>query len=320
MRAGLWLYLDLLARLPAGADTFEVEPAAVGRDMGLPEGTVRSWLGHLRKAGYLDAVRLNGKVRVTIEASPTPPTPSARPTAATHTLLHRRQDSSGHSGRPATTNALQAALNLYPDEVDQASPRRDAGRARDADPPLPNRALHLLTQTPCARHLTPSSPSIPDSANSATPCSTAAGSSTSGVLGLRRVPKEQRLADCPQTRRSWLRTHRPDVVVVEKTYRHPVPWLDQLHQLTRAARNARHPPGTPTFAMYSPQTVRADRRRQRQGEEARGRRRRRAPLPALRVYLTQDRRWKERYWQNMFDAVALALHHQAAQHPPSRGR
>ena len=67
MRAGFWLYLDLLARLPAGADTFEVEPAAIGRDMGLPEGTIRSWLGHLRKAGYLDVVRLNGKVRVTVE-------------------------------------------------------------------------------------------------------------------------------------------------------------------------------------------------------------------------------------------------------------
>src|SRR5262245_62874427 len=76
MRAGLWLYLDLLARLPAGTDSFEVEPAAVGRDMGLPEGTVRSWLGHLRKSGYLDAVRLTGKTRVTIRQH-TPPEPSA---------------------------------------------------------------------------------------------------------------------------------------------------------------------------------------------------------------------------------------------------
>ena len=85
MRAGLWLYLDLLARLPVGAETFEVEPAAIGRDMGLPEGTIRSWLGHLRKAGYLDAVRLNGKVRVTMNRVdiPTPavqnPTPSTPP-------------------------------------------------------------------------------------------------------------------------------------------------------------------------------------------------------------------------------------------------
>src|SRR5437016_14334266 len=80
MRAGIWLYLDLLARLPAGADSLEVEPAAIGRDMGLPEGTVRSWLGHLRKAGYLDAERLNGHVHVTMRRvqTPTPATAPAR--------------------------------------------------------------------------------------------------------------------------------------------------------------------------------------------------------------------------------------------------
>jgi Holliday junction resolvasome RuvABC endonuclease subunit len=42
-------------------------------------------------------------------------------------------------------------------------------------------------------------------------------------------------------------------------------------------------------------------------------------FPDLRVHLTQDRKWKERYWGNMFDAIALALHHQAT-HPPSRSR
>src|SRR5216110_3259343 len=79
MRAGLWLYLDLLARMPAGTDTFEVEPAVVGRDMGLPEGTIRSWLGHLRKAGYLDADRLNGKSRVTIKRVIAPERPVETP-------------------------------------------------------------------------------------------------------------------------------------------------------------------------------------------------------------------------------------------------
>jgi len=29
--------------------------------------------------------------------------------------------------------------------------------------------------------------------------------------------------------------------------------------------------------------------------------------PELKVYLTQDRAWKERYYQNMFDAVALGM-------------
>jgi Holliday junction resolvasome RuvABC endonuclease subunit len=32
-----------------------------------------------------------------------------------------------------------------------------------------------------------------------------------------------------------------------------------------------------------------------------------AKFPELRVFLTQDREWKERFHQNMFDAVALAV-------------
>jgi Holliday junction resolvasome RuvABC endonuclease subunit len=32
-----------------------------------------------------------------------------------------------------------------------------------------------------------------------------------------------------------------------------------------------------------------------------------ARFPELKVYLTQDRAWKERFHQNMFDAVALAV-------------
>ena len=113
MRAGLWLYLDLLARLPAGAETFEVEPAAVGREMGLPEGTVRSWLGHLRKAGYLDAVRLNGKVRVTIKraAAPEPAEPVTPTRFFTVAKLQRAL------GEPGNDESLQAALDLYPDAV-----------------------------------------------------------------------------------------------------------------------------------------------------------------------------------------------------------
>jgi len=32
-----------------------------------------------------------------------------------------------------------------------------------------------------------------------------------------------------------------------------------------------------------------------------------AKHPELKVFLDQDRRWKERYWQNMFDAIALGM-------------
>lgn len=142
---------------------------------------------------------------------------------------------------------------------------------------------------------------------------------TGGVLGLRQVSRGERLADARRHVRGWVRIHRPSVVVVEKTYRHPVPWLNDLHRLTLYARGlARR--GHLGFATYAPQRV-------RKTVLGNGKATKRevavivaTRFPALRVYLTQDRRWKEIYWRNMFDAVALALHHQTLINPPSRDR
>ncbi len=112
MRLCVWLYLDLLARLPAGADTFEVEPAVVGEEMGLPEGTVRSWLGHLRKAGYVAAERLNGKVRVTIKKGFVPEAPVAtKERVFTVAKLQRMLKDK------LNVEAFEAALKLYPDPI-----------------------------------------------------------------------------------------------------------------------------------------------------------------------------------------------------------
>lgn len=119
MRAGIWLYLELLARQPTGADSFEVEPASIGLEMGLPEGTVRSWLGHLRKSGYLDAQRLNGHVRVTMRRveAPTPRSaPTATPDPSRLFSVASLQKALGEAG---DEEPLQAALNLYPDRVIQ---------------------------------------------------------------------------------------------------------------------------------------------------------------------------------------------------------
>jgi hypothetical protein len=118
MRAGLLgLYLDILVRRPAGSETFEVEPAAIGRDMGLPEGTVRSWLGHLRKAGYLDAVRLNGKVQVSLKkglAPEAPPEQTASPAPMRFFTVAKLQRA---LGEPGNDEALEAALGLYSDAI-----------------------------------------------------------------------------------------------------------------------------------------------------------------------------------------------------------
>jgi len=108
MRAGVWLYLDLLARLSGQAGTLEFEPAAVGRDMGLPEGTIRSWLGHLRKGGYLKAEHSGDALRVTLDGRKIPaadtPRAAKRHTAAS---LSAALGESGHEV------ALEAALRLY---------------------------------------------------------------------------------------------------------------------------------------------------------------------------------------------------------------
>jgi hypothetical protein len=114
MRAGFWLYLDLLARLPAGAETFEVEPAAVGRDMGLPEGTIRSWLGHLRKSGYLEAVRLNGKTRVTIKQPTMPETPTEAPTGPTRFFTVAKIQRA--LGETSDDGPLQVVLDRHSDD------------------------------------------------------------------------------------------------------------------------------------------------------------------------------------------------------------
>ena len=141
----------------------------------------------------------------------------------------------------------------------------------------------------------------------------------SGVVGLRQLPKEQRLPEARRHIRQWLKAHHPKAIVLEKTYRHPVPWLDDLHRLTlyvrRVARKNRL-----GFAAYAPQQVRKTILGNGKGTKREVAAVVVARYGSLRVYLTQDRKWKERFWQNMFDAVALALHHQFLTNPPSRSR
>ena len=141
----------------------------------------------------------------------------------------------------------------------------------------------------------------------------------SGVLNLQELPRHQRLAAARNHVQRWADAHAPTAFVVEKTYPHPLPWLDKLHRLTLGVRriaSRRHA----TFAVYAPQTVRKGLLGNGWAKKPEVALAVAHRFPQLRVHLTQDRRWKERYWQNMFDAVALAVHHQRSQHPPSRGR
>jgi Holliday junction resolvasome RuvABC endonuclease subunit len=117
----------------------------------------------------------------------------------------------------------------------------------------------------------------------------------------------------------WLRAYRPRTLVIEHIPRRP---LDTLAGLPALGRMLRRMAATRRLkvATYSARTVRgnivgdgwAGKREVAEALSAR--------FPDLRIHLTHDRKWKERYWQNMFDAVALALHHQSQMKPPSRSR
>jgi Holliday junction resolvasome RuvABC endonuclease subunit len=139
------------------------------------------------------------------------------------------------------------------------------------------------------------------------------------VLPLRSVPRSQRLGAVREFLLTQFRAHRPRTLVVEHIPKRPLDTLAGLpalgRLLGRLAQQRRM-----KLVTYSARTVRgsvvgdgwADKREA--AETIAGK------FPDLRVHLTQDRKWKERYWQNMFDAVALGLHHQTVSKPPSRSR
>lgn len=113
MRSALWLYLVLLARLPRESDVVEIKPREIAETTGLPEGTIRSWLGHLRKARYIDVERLNGSSRVTIHRADTKPKPKPLPPLRPFTLT-RLVRALGEKGNRET---LETVLGQYSDDA-----------------------------------------------------------------------------------------------------------------------------------------------------------------------------------------------------------
>ena len=133
----------------------------------------------------------------------------------------------------------------------------------------------------------------------------------SGVRPLRLLPRATRPREARRLVRKWLAAYRPSSLVLEKTYRHPVPWLNELHKVMRGVGTIARSRGL-TVAVYAPQSVRKTLTGDGWATKDEVATALTYRYPALRVYLTQDRKWKVRYWQNAFDAVALALHHQQA--------
>ncbi len=132
----------------------------------------------------------------------------------------------------------------------------------------------------------------------------------SGVRPLRLLPAEKRLREARRLVRGWITAYDPDALVLEATYPHPVQGIDAVHRLAASVRALARQRGL-SITAYAPQSVRKTLTGHGWACKWEAAVAVSYRFPALRVYLTQDRKWKERYFQNMFDAVALGLHHQA---------
>ena len=140
-----------------------------------------------------------------------------------------------------------------------------------------------------------------------------------GVLDLRHTLVSRRLGQVRGFVTARIRAHHLRTIVVEDIPKRPLDALAGLPALGkllgRLAKN-RHM----KFASYSAKAV----RRSVVGDGWAGKRALAetlcSRLPALKVHLTQNRKWKERYWQNMYDAIALGFHHRSVIQPPSRSR
>jgi hypothetical protein len=111
MHAALWLYLAILAVVPANADTVELKVQDLSTAMGLPEGTIRSWLGHLRKHRYLAVRSMNGLTRIRVKRH-VPVDPPKEPPPERFFTVQKLERALGEAGY---RKLLDDALATYPD-------------------------------------------------------------------------------------------------------------------------------------------------------------------------------------------------------------
>lgn len=101
--------------------------------------------------------------------------------------------------------------------------------------------------------------------------------------------------------------HRPRLLVLEETWPNRHPSLALVHRVARLARRLARARRIRVLAVPSA-TVRKALLGNGKAGKAEVAHVLAARYPELRLYLRQDERWKEQHFQNLFDAVALALY------------
>lgn len=79
MRQTIWLYLYLILQLNPRTGRLLTKVSTISQDMGIKQETIRSWLGHLRRKGYVSVKRQGGYWLITVTGlKPIPETPPAK--------------------------------------------------------------------------------------------------------------------------------------------------------------------------------------------------------------------------------------------------
>lgn len=122
----------------------------------------------------------------------------------------------------------------------------------------------------------------------------------------KRTPASALLTDLRKVVSQLIDEYQPHILVVEKTffYKHKntaklITVADEIKAIAKRKRLK--------VFEYAPKTV-----RKAVCESGKATKRQLAHIlcsryQELNIYLVQDRKWKEKYWQNMFDALGLAL-------------
>lgn len=100
--------------------------------------------------------------------------------------------------------------------------------------------------------------------------------------------------------------YSPDILAIEKTFFSNNRELSLLHVVTDEVKYAARRRGLKVVS-YEPKIVRRFICGEGKATKVEVARRMAVRYPELKIYLFQDRSWKEKYWLNMFDAVALGL-------------
>lgn len=110
--------------------------------------------------------------------------------------------------------------------------------------------------------------------------------------------------------RTWVDRYRVSTIVLESTRPSRQPSLALLHRWTRSVLRLAQRRGLLT-AVYDVQQVRKALLGTGWGSKRDAAVLLAARYPPFQMLLRQDRAWKERYFHNMFDAIALGLHHRS---------